>query len=96
MAAELTTLAGAGAAGVVKAMATDLWPRIKAAGVSLLRRTDRSGGRGGVASEDHRISIAEQSNTAKDSGTVFAVQGGSQHVHGIGPTAPGDGPPTVE
>ncbi|MEU5362928.1 hypothetical protein ABZ354_05385 [Streptomyces sp. NPDC005925] len=36
---------------------------------------------GGLPADDPRAGVVRQTNTARDSATVFAVQGGSQHIH---------------
>lgn len=38
--------------------------------------------------DDRRAFVLEQTNTARDHGTVFAVQHGDQHAYGPGPAAP--------
>lgn len=140
---ELTALAGAGAAALVAAMATDLWQDTKGAVVGLFRRAGRSRRatveaqldnnaglvraavapaevqrallglwtlelgsllrqspscreplaclvrdvRGSLPDDDRRAFVVEhleQTNTARDSGTVFAVQSGDQPGYGRG------------
>ncbi|MFF2810456.1 hypothetical protein ACFVT2_25460 [Streptomyces sp. NPDC058000] len=144
---ELTTLAEAGAAAVVTAMATDLWQGTRDAVLRLFHRADRNrrpaieaqldgnaalvreaalpddvrqalfgywvlelaallrrdpscreplahlAAEVGAALPDARpASVRAQTNTAHDSGNVFAVQGGNLHVHKPAPSAPPQAP----
>lgn len=152
---ELITLAEAGAAVVVTAMATDLWLGTRSAVLGLFRRSDRTRRAaveaqldgnavlvreaavpddvrralfgfwtlelaallrrdpdcreplarladevGRALPDDRRQLVLEQTNTARDSGTVFAVQHGDQYAYGAGPAAGsppvGRRPPTPE
>ncbi|WP_059008144.1 hypothetical protein [Streptomyces specialis] len=147
---ELAALAGAGAAALVAAMATDLWQTTRNGVAGLFGRTGRRRRAQVTAQLDHHAALVEgaaapedvrrallgswavelqallhrepscreplarlvgeargarpddyggvvrahleQANTARDSGTVFAVQGGDQPVRWPGPGGPPPGP----
>lgn len=50
--------------------------------IRLVDAIDAIGADGGTLADGRRGPVLEQTNTARDSATVFAVQHGSQHIHG--------------
>ncbi|MGP2437369.1 hypothetical protein [Streptomyces sp. JW3] len=81
---ELSLAAETGTAALVAAMATDLWQETRNAVTALFRRP----GDDRPAPAEHRPDdappVLRQTNTARDGAAVFAVQHGTQHVHGRG------------
>jgi hypothetical protein len=82
---ELSLAAETGTAALVAALATDLWQETRNAVTALFRRA----GDDRPAAAEHRLDddappVLRQTNTARDGAAVFAVQHGTQHVHGRG------------
>lgn len=83
MGSELSTLAQNGSGSLVAVITADLWTSAK----KILTRVYRGVHRGSADTPDRTGPAAErpvpaQRNTARDSGTVFAVQHGEQRVIG--------------
>lgn len=88
MGSELSTLVQSGSGSLVTVITADLWVAVKKILVRVCRGVRRgSAGIPGRTETEHQEPAAErpvpvQSNTARDSGIVFAVQHGDQRITG--------------
>ncbi|MEU4656709.1 hypothetical protein AB0G32_22675 [Streptomyces sp. NPDC023723] len=81
---ELSLVTETGTAALVAAMATDLWQEIRDAVTAPFRRTGDARPPTAEHRPDDTPPALRQTNTARDGASVFAVQQGTQHVHGRG------------
>jgi hypothetical protein len=83
---QVATLASASAAAFAGAMAADVWGGVRGAVAWLFRRllprrADAARTRPTSSTPPSQVGTRVQTSIARDHGTVFAVQDGSQYVH---------------